>query len=86
MHAHPLRSGFGPESVRSVAALVDAIKRRQMLKPAARLALAVGRDLMVVAYSGVLEVDADAITLAAERELDARLARLGGELDDVRIQ
>lgn len=82
MYGHPCLSGFGSEPIVSVAALVSAIKRRQLLTPNANLILQIGGAHMHVGYNGVLEIDAAPLSIAEERELDQRLASDLAALDD----
>lgn len=84
MYGHPCLSGLGSEPVNSLAALVAAIKRRQLLSPGARLTLQLGGEHMRVGYNGVvLEINAAPLSIAAERALDQRLASVTGALDDM---
>lgn len=83
MYGHPHLSGLGSEPVISVAALVAAIKRRQLLTPNARLTLRIGDEHRRVSFNGVLEVDATPLSITEERELDQRLAGDTAALDDL---
>jgi len=85
MYGSPAYSGLGSERIVSVRSLVDAMKRRQILKPAGKFELDVGGDKLRVDLiaSGHIEVNGAVQPLSIERLLDEALQEVGGTLDDV---
>lgn len=74
MYGHP-NVGMGPESIGCLDALINAIKRRQVMG-AGKLELLLPASRWTVGFTnGYLEVDGEVPDRRAQRELDATLAR-----------
>lgn len=85
MYGHPQLTTLGIERVSSIGNLVEAIKRRQMMKPSGRFSMLLGnREFAVnLLQSGHLEIDGKVPSMAIEREFEEAIASIGAQLDDV---
>lgn len=85
MYGHPSMTAFGPERVSSVSELAEAIKRRQLLKPAGRYGLLAGGASFAVGLlpSGHIEIDGTVPPLHLEREFDAMLRQSPALVEDI---
>ena len=85
MYEHPGLTAFGPERINSLSTLVDAVKRRQLLKPhGGRLTVRLaGKSFGVnLLPNGFIEWDGSVPPLAVERQIEEELDRFGALLDD----
>ena len=84
MYGHPAFSAFGPERVDSLSALVEAVKRRQLLKPQGRLAVTLaGKKFGVnLLPNGFIEWGGSVPPLTLQRQIEDEISRLGALLED----
>jgi hypothetical protein len=84
MYGHPALTAFGPERIDSLSALVEAVKRRQLLRPQGRLAVTLGERKFGVNLlpNGFIEWDGSVPPLPVERQIEHEIGRLGALLDD----
>jgi len=85
MYGMPGITHFGAEPIPSFDALIEAIKRRQVLKPKAKLAMQLGGAKFQVNYTptGHIELDGRVPSLHVEREIEEAIASIGAQLVDV---
>ncbi len=85
MYAYPGCTYLGAEPIPSIDALIEAIKRRQMLKPKAKFAMQLGGARFQVNYTptGHIELDGRVPSLHVEREIEEAIASIGAQLVDV---
>jgi len=85
MYGMPGITHFGAESIPSFDALIEAIKRRQVIKPKAKLAMQLGGEKCQVNLlpSGHVELDGRVPPLHIEREIEEAIASIGAQLEDV---
>ena len=79
--------GYGTEVVQSFNALIDAIKRRQVLRPRSLFAMCLaGVDLAVkLLPNGFVEVDGVVPPLTVEKEIEDALQEFGAILEEVLV-
>jgi hypothetical protein len=84
MYGHPALTAFGPERIDSLSALVEAVKRRQLLKPHGRLTVRLAEKSFGVNLlpNGFIEWDGVVAPLAVERQIEQEMGRFGALLDD----
>ena len=79
--------GYGTEVVQSFNALIDAIKRRQVLRPRSLIAMCLaGVDFAVkLLPNGFVEVDGVVPPLTVEKEIEDALQEFGAILEEVLV-
>ncbi len=79
--------GYGTEVVKSFKALIDSIKRRQLLRPRSRLAmcLAGGEFAVNLLPNGFVELDGVVPPLAVEKEIEDAMNQFGAVLAEVLV-
>ena len=79
--------GYGTEVVQSFNALIDAIKRRQVLRPRSLFAMCLaGVDFAVkLLPNGFVEVDGVVPPLSIEKEFEAAMKKFGAVLEEVLV-
>lgn len=85
MYAIPGCTHYGAERIASIDELIEAVKRRQVFKPQAKLAIELDGAKFRVNYlsSGHIELDGRVPPLHIEREIEKAIASLGASLVDV---
>jgi len=75
---------FGTEAVASMNHLIDAIKRRQILRPRSKLMLLVGDKTLAVNLlpNGFIELDGQAQAVSVERRVEEAMAKFGAFLQE----
>jgi hypothetical protein len=78
---------YGSEAVVSFTNLIEAIKRRQLLRPRSKLALKVGGGPVPVNLlpNGYIELDGKVPSIALEKYLDWEMQEHGATLEYVRV-
>lgn len=78
---------YGTEVVRSFKTLIDAVKRRQVLRPRSNLAISLaGGDFAVsLLPNGFVELDGKVLPLAIEKEIEDAMQEYGAVLKEVRV-
>ena len=84
MYGHPVLMAFGPERVDSLPALVEAVKRRQLLKPQGGLAVTLGGKKFGINLlrNGFIELDGSVPPLQVQRQIEHEIGSLGALLED----
>ena len=79
--------GYGTEVVQSFNALIDAIKRRQVLRPRSLFAMCLaGVDFAVMLLpNGFVEVDGVVPPLTVEKEIEDAMKEFGAILEEVLV-
>lgn len=79
--------GYGCEIVHSFNTLIDAIKRRQLLRPRSKLAInLVGGDIEVnLLTNGFVELDGKVQPVAVEKEIEDAMQQFGAVLKEVLV-
>ena len=79
--------GYGTEVVQSFNALIDSIKRRQVLRPRSLFAMCLaGVDFAVkLLPNGFVEVDGVVPPLTVEKEIEDALQEFGAILEEVLV-
>ena len=79
--------GYGTEVVQSFNALIDAIKRRQVLRPRSLFAMCLaGVDFAVTLLpNGFVEVDGVVPPLTVEKEIEDAMKEFGAILEEVLV-
>lgn len=79
--------GYGTEVVQSFNALIDAIKRRQVLRPRSIFAMCLaGVDFAVnLLPNGFVEVDGVVPQLTVEKEIEDAMHEFGALLEEVLV-
>ena len=86
MYAMPAL-GYGTEVVSSFKTLIDAVKRRQSLRPRSKLAikLAGGEFRVNLLSNGFIELDGKVPPMAVEKEIEDAMQHYGAVLEEVRV-
>ena len=79
--------GYGTEVVQSFNALIDAIKRRQVLRPRSLFAMCLaGVDFAVkLLPNGFVELDGVVPPLTVEKEIEDAMKEFGAILEEVLV-
>lgn len=79
--------GYGHEAVFSFNALIDAVKRRQLIRPRAKLAMKIGDASIPVNLlpNGFVELDGKVQPVAVEKEIEDVIAQFGAVLEEVLV-
>lgn len=80
--------GYGSEAVQSLNALIDAIKRRQVLRPRSLFAMCLAGVHFAVKLlpNGFIEVDGVVPPLTVEKEIEDAMHEFGAILEEVLVQ
>lgn len=79
--------GYRPEAVFSFKSLIDAIKRCQLIRPRAKLAMKIGDASIPVNLlpNGFVELDGKVQPVAVEKEIEDVIAQYGAILEEVLV-
>ena len=78
---------IGTEVVSSFTSLIDAVKRRKLLRPRSKLAmkLAGGEFGVNLLSNGLIELDGKVPPIAVEKEIENAMQHYGAVLEEVRV-
>ncbi len=78
---------YGNEAVFSFNALIDAIKRCQLVRPRSKLAMKIGDASIPVNLlaNGFIELDGKVQPVAVEKEIEDVIAQFGAVLEEVLV-
>lgn len=79
--------GYGHEAVFSFKALIDGVKRLQLIRPRSKLAMKIGDASIPVNLlsNGFIELDGKVQPVAVEKEIEDVIAQYGAVLEEVLV-